>query len=74
MLTSADIQNVSNSAIYINETEKQLLTTLEELGQVLSPESAVYSSLSTILIGLDNDLTKLYNRVCQLNDDDYVAY
>jgi hypothetical protein len=62
MLTSVDVENVSNVLNYIYDTENEVVAVANELGTVISPDSEVYSKLMGVLSGLQNDLNNIYTK------------
>ncbi len=74
MLTSVDVENVSNVLNYIYDTENEVVAVANELGTVISPDSEVYSKLMGVLSGLQNDLNNIYTKTSALMDERYVTY
>lgn len=74
MLTSVDVENVSNVLNYIYDTENEVVAAANELGTVISPDSEVYSKLMGVLSGLQNDLNNIYTKTSALMDERYVTY
>lgn len=74
MLTSVDVENVSNVLNYIYDTESEVVAAANELGRVVSPDSEVYAKLMGVLSGLQNDLNNIYTKTQALMDERYVAY
>lgn len=74
MLTSVDIGNISNVLNYIKDTETEVVSVANELGNVISPDSEVYGKLMDVLSKLQTDLGTMYEKTYVLMDERYVTY